>query len=368
MNELKQCTRCVLDTSVKEIDFDSDGVCNYCRSYDELMKNMPSGKEAEQELKKITQRIKNQGKRNTYDCIIGLSGGVDSTFLADLVVKLGLKPLAVHVDTGWNSEIAVKNIENAVKKLNLDLYTYVIDWEEMKDLQLSFFKASVPDCDVPQDHVFPAILHRIAKKFKIKNIISGHNNVTEYIIPRSWSYDSNDFTHISDIQSKFGTLRLKKYPRYTLFNKIWYFHVNKIRSWRLLNYVSYNKAEIKKYISNQLGWRDYGGKHYESRFTKFFQAYYLPEKFGIDKRKAHLSNLIVSGQITRDEALKELSLPLYDRKELEGEIEYIIRKLCITKEEWEKIMQSPPCEHSKYKSDKNLLFYKVYKFVSKRIK
>jgi N-acetyl sugar amidotransferase len=366
MNEIRQCTRCVLDTTVSDIVFDENGVCNYCHEYDKLMakKNV---EDSGRILERLICEIKQKGKNREYDCILGLSGGVDSSYLAVLAVKNGLRPLVVHVDTGWNSEIAVKNIENIIKKFNLDLYTVVIDWEEMRDLQLSFFKASVPDCDIPQDHVFPAILHKLAKKFKIKSILSGHNDVTEFIYPRRWGYDSNDLVHILNIHKKHGSKKLRRYPQYSFFQSIFDFHILGIRNYRLLNYTDYNKAEVKRYIIKELGWTDYGGKHYESRFTKFFQAYYLPTKFGIDKRKMHLSNLIVSNQITRDEALLELSKPLFDNIELEEEIDYVTRKLGISKDDWQNIMNLPLKGHDSFRKNSNTVFYKVYEFIKRNV-
>lgn len=366
---MQQCTKCVLDTTVENINFNEKGVCNYCREYDKIVQTIPIEKEAKEVLNQLVEKIKEDGRNKSYDCILGLSGGVDSTYLAYLVVILGLRPLVVHIDTGWNSEIAVQNIENVVNILNLDLHTHVIDWAEMKDLQLAFFKASVPDCDIPQDHVFPAILNKIAKENKIKHIISGHNIVTEYILPRNWSYDSNDLTHILDIHKKFGKIPLKKYPKYSLFDRMFIYRwIFPVKSHRLLYYVPYNKEEIKNFIQEKLAWRDYGGKHFESRFTKFFQSYYLPTKFGFDKRKAHLSNLIVSNQLTKDGALEELKKELFDVKELEKDIEYICKKLDITLEEWNEIMNLPLKKHQEYKSDYNKLWYKIYQKIREFLK
>lgn len=366
MGEYRQCTRCVLDTSVSDIIFDDNGVCNYCHDYVRVMSEAPQGKAAENEFKRLIDEIKKTGKNKEYNCILGVSGGVDSTYLAYLAAENGLKPLIVHVDTGWNSEIAVKNIENMVKKLGLDLYTEVVNWNEMRDLQLAFFKASVPDCDIPQDHVFPAILHKLARKYGIKSILSGHNNVTEYVYPKGWGYDSNDLGHLLDIHKKHGTVRLKKYPQFSYFQKALDRYVLGIKSYRLLNYVHYNKAQVKNHIANELGWRDYGGKHYESRFTKFFQAYYLPEKFNIDKRKMHLSNLIVSNQITRDEALSELSKPLFYPVELEQELDYVTRKLGISIDEWKKIMHLSCNSHSCYRRNCDKVFYRLYYLLKKK--
>lgn len=360
------CSNCVLDTTVSDIEFDDKGVCNYCRDYYLVEKGMPSGIKAKKELEQMVKRIKRDKGRSEYDCIVGISGGVDSTYLLYLVKQLGLNPLAVHIDTGWNSEISVNNVHELVKKLNIDLITYVIDWTEMKDLQLAFFRSSVPDCDVPQDHVFPAILHKIAWKKRIKHLISGHNVVTEYIIPRNWSFNSNDYSHIMDIHKKFGSKKLKKYPLLTPFKRfVFYKYIFKIQSHRPLNFIEYNKENIVQFISNELGWRSYGNKHEESRFTKFFQNYYLFKKFGFDKRKAHLSNLIVSGQIGKSEALEILNNPPYEEKWLSRELDYMLRKLGITKDEWKEIMENPPKNHNEYASDENLLFVKILRYLSK---
>jgi N-acetyl sugar amidotransferase len=364
INKIIQCQKCVLDTSVPDIIFDKKGICNYCHAYDKIIATIPIGDKAKLKLDSITKKIKNNGKNKEYDCLIGLSGGIDSTYLTHMIIELGLRPLVVHIDTGWNSEIAVKNIENIITKLNLDLFTYVVDWKEMQDLQLAFFKASVPDCDIPQDHVFPALLHKIAKQHNIKDIISGHNLVTEFISPQGWVYDSNDLPHLLDIHNKFGKNKLKKYPTISTFDRLVYYrYINPIKSHRLLYYIPYNKEEIKKFITDNLDWKDYGGKHFESKFTKFFQAYYLPEKFGFDKRKAHLSNLVISNQITKEEALKKLEKPLYDSKMLTEDIDFIIKKLGIDKDEWNEIMKLPLKNHSDYKTEKNIILYKFSVFV-----
>lgn len=366
-NENKVCSKCVLDTTVSDISFDNNGVCNYCHSYDEVIKAIPQGGAAKAALNNLVNTIKKDGKGKEYDCIIGLSGGVDSTYLAYLVKELGLRPLAVHVDTGWNSEIAVQNIENVVQKLDIDLYTVVIDWEEMKDLQRAFFKASLPDCDIPQDHVFPAVLNKIATQHGIKHSISGHNVVTEYVLPKPWVFDSNDLIHIKDVHSKFGSIKLNKYPTYSLFERlVVYKYIKPVKSHRFLYYIPYNKEEIKQYINENLGWRDYGGKHFESVFTKLFQAYYLPTKFGYDKRKAHLSNLIVSNQVTREEALQELEKPLYNSEELKTDLDFFLSKLDFSDQEWEEIMQLPKRKHSEFKTENQSTLYKIHKgFVNK---
>ena len=337
------CTRCIMDTTDPAIEFDEKGVCNHCRYFDNVQKKqMLDGEESRRRLDEIIEAIKKDSGNSEYDCIIGLSGGVDSTYVAFKVVELGLRPLAMHFDSGWNSELAVSNIENIVKKLDIDLVTFVVDWEEMRDLQLSFFKASVANCDIPQDHAFLAALYKTAVKNNIRYIVSGNNIATESVLPEAWGYSSRDLRHLEGIQKKFGKLKLKKFPRYNIFEyMIYYPYIKGIKVIQILNYLSYIKAEAKETITRELGWRDYGGKHCESVFTKFFQSYYLPVKFGYDKRKAHLSSLILSGQITREDALEEMRQEIYPSGRLKEDKEFVIKKLGITEKEFEGIMALP---------------------------
>lgn len=353
----QQCTNCIMDTTDPLIEFDDQGACNHCRNYQDYEKNWrKTGEEAKIALDQMVEQIKEDGKGNKYDCILGLSGGVDSSYLCYYAKKvLDLRILVVHVDSGWNSELAVNNIENIVTKLNIDLHTLVLDWEEMKDLQRSFFLASVPNCDTPQDHAFIAALYSEARKFNIHHILNGGNMATESILPTYWGYDAADSVHLKDVHKKYGKLKLKHYPFFTTFQQvILYPRIYKMNVHRPLELIDYNKEEVKQFLKVKLGWRDYGGKHYESRFTKFFQAHYLPEKFGFDKRIAHLSSLVVSGQMSREQALKEASAPLYDSVELEEDIEYIRKKLGFSEEEWQVIMNSAPKTEEHYATYKQL--------------
>jgi N-acetyl sugar amidotransferase len=354
--EFRRCTFTVMDNIADpDISFDDKGVCNYYHEYQQAAaKGVFPGKEGEEQLNKLAEKIKKEGKNKQYDCLIGLSGGVDSTYVAWLVKQLGLRPLAVHLDNGWNSELAVKNVENIISKCGFDLYTLVVNWEEFKDIQLSYLKASVVDIEVVSDHAIFATMYKLAKKYKTGYIISGTNIVTEYIMPPSWLYQKMDFSNLKDIHNKYGTKRLKTYPTFDFKKYVYYSAVLKLNPVSILNYVDYNKKEVKEKIKKELDWRDYGGKHYESIFTKFYQAYILPEKFHIDKRKAHLSTLICSGQMTREEALKELQQPLYPGQELKADKEYVLKKLGLTNEEFDAIMHLPIRKHQDFKTDVHL--------------
>ncbi len=373
MNPYRICTNCIMDTSDSEIRFDENGVCNYCNAFDaDVRKKLElaqSGKGMEA-LSGILNEIKRTGRNREYDCIVGVSGGVDSTYAAYNAVKLGLRPLAVHFDSGWNSELAVNNIENIVKNLNIDLYTFVADWPEMQDLQLAYFKASVSNCDIPQDHAFLGALYRVAVERRIQYIISGGNNATEFILPKTWGYNASDARNLKAIHRRFGTVKLKHYPSCSFFKRYLYYpYVKNIRIVRILDYLPYNKEEAKKIIIEKLGWRDYGGKHYESIFTKFFQAYYLPKKFGFDKRRAHLSSLIVSGQMTRENALREMEEPPSPPEKLKEDKEYVAKKLGITVEEFERILDTPIMSYKDFPSNdwlfrlKNSVLAHVRKFL-----
>jgi N-acetyl sugar amidotransferase len=348
------CSFTVLDNIADpNISFDKQGVCNYVYDYQRAEKeNVFKGIQAESKLKELVSKIKRDGEGKPYDCLIGLSGGVDSTYVAYLLHKHGLRPLAVHLDNGWNSELAVKNIENIVTKLNIDLFTLVIDWEEFRDIQRAYLKASVVDIEVVSDHAIFATMYKLAKEKRIGYIISGTNVVTEHIMPPTWLYSKMDFENLKDIHSKFGSIKLKTYPTFNFRKHVYYSAVLRLVPISILNYIEYNKAEVKKVITEELNWRDYGGKHYESVFTKFYQAYILPEKFKIDKRKAHLSTLICSGQMTRTEALAELEKPLYNQFDLKNDKEYVVKKLGISEKEFDEIMNLPIRAHDEFKSDR----------------
>lgn len=353
--EYQICSRCLMDTTDPDIVFDENGHCNHCTSAIKKLKYFAfiSDSERQQRLNEIKLEIKASGIGKKYDCLIGLSGGIDSSYLAFVVVKeLGLKPLAVHVDNGWDSELAVHNIENIVKKLNIDLYTWVIDWEEFRDLQRAYLKASVLDIEVLSDNAIVIAIHKLLKKYSLKYFLIGYNLNTESVMPASWLYSPKyDSYNIKAIYKKFGTgLKLKTYPLLNLFGYIHYRYFDFSRNINILNLVPYNKEEAKLLLKNELDWKDYGGKHNESKITRFYQSFILPSKFGIDKRRAHLSSLIVSGQISRDAALKEIATPPYDQRRLIEDQEYFLKKIGFSLEEFENIMNLPPQSHYNYLS------------------
>lgn len=340
-----------MDTSDCNISFDIDGICNHCKSYQErLNSRMYSQEERDEKLSSLINNIKSNSLNNDYDCIIGVSGGVDSTYVAYLTKKLGLRPLAIHFDNGWNSELAVSNIEKVLKKLEIDLLTYVIDWEEFRDLQKSFLYASTPDGEVPTDHAINALLFREASKRKIKYIINGMNFATESISVKSWAYGHSDWTYIKDVHSKFGKVKLKNYPFYNLFLLFYWTFFKNIKVISILNYVDYKKEQVMEIIQNELEWVYYGGKHYESVYTRFFQGYILPNKFGIDKRKGHLSDLIYSGQITRDDALIELEKTIYPSSLFNDDLIFVKKKFLLSDQEFDKIMASPIKSYKDFKN------------------
>lgn len=341
--EYQICTKCIMDTTDPEIQFDENGVCNHCKQYDETVKKEVHYDEVgQQEFKQLIEKIKNDGKNKKYDCIIGVSGGVDSSFMAYKVKELGLRPLALHLDNGWDSEFAVKNIENILKILDIDLYTHVIDWEEFKDLQVSFLRASTPDSEIPTDHAILAILYQVAVKEGLKYIITAHNVITEGYGVRAWSQGHGDWRYIKSIYKKIGKFKkLRTFPYYGILKFLYYKLFKRIRTIRILNYIPYNKKDAIQLIEKELNWNRYEGKHHESIYTSFLQSYILPRKFGFDKRKMHLSALIAAGQMTREKALEEMKKEIYSPEQLKRNKEYAIKKFELTEEEFEKIMSLP---------------------------
>jgi N-acetyl sugar amidotransferase len=356
MNQSKyiQCALSVMDTIADpDISFDKDGICNYYYEYKKSeAEHVITGEAGKIKVHSLADEIKLAGKNLQYDCIMGLSGGVDSTYVAYLAKQLGLRPLAVHFDNGWNSELSVMNIHNIITKLGFDLFTYVINWDEFKDIQLSYLNASVVDIEAITDHAIFATLYRIAGEKNIKYILSGTNVQTENTLPKSWIHPKTDHINIKSIHKKFGKIRLKTFPFMDAKVKRYYQKIKGVRSVSMLNYVDYNKEQVKKLIQKELDWRDYGGKHYESIWTRFYQGYILPTKFGIDKRKAHLSDLIFGGQITKEEALNELAKPIYDPVQQKMDYDFVLKKLNLSEEQFQELMSAAPRSHYEYDFEK----------------
>jgi len=346
----QMCRRCVMDTTDPDITFDNDGVCSHCHGFDTHTKPAwPSPQVGQLELERMLEKVRRYGQGKQYDCIIGLSGGIDSSYLAVKAVEWGLRPLVVHVDAGWNSELAVMNIEQICKRLKLDLVTHVVDWEEMQDMQLAFLRSNLANQDVPQDHAFFAALYGYATKAGIKYVINGSNFATESILPKSWGYNAMDATHVKAIHARFGRRKRGNFPIVSFFDLYFrYPFILKMEVLRPLNYIPYSKDDAIQILEKNYGWRYYGGKHYESRWTRFFQGYYLPYKFGYDKRKAHLSSLILSGQLSRDEALAELAKPLYDKTLLAEDKAFIAKKLGLKITELDALIEEPPSHFSQF--------------------
>ncbi len=348
------CKRCIMDTTDPDIIFNEEGICNHCMDYDAKAANFwKPGVEGRKEIDAIVAAIKEEQKDKEYDAVIGLSGGVDSSYLAYIAVKVfKLRLLAIHVDGGWNSELAVKNIENIVSKLGIDLYTEVIDWDEMRDLQVAFLHASVANQDVPQDHAFFAALYRKAIEHNIRFVLSGGNYSTESIMPFEWAYNAMDLTHLKAIHRRFGKIKLESYPTVNFYDYYFRFpYLKKMNVIRPLNYWPYNKQEAISILERELGFRYYGGKHFESRFTKWQQLQYRPAKFGYDERRAYLSSLILSGQMTRNEALSELSNFDYPDFQRTEDADYVQKKLGLNDEEFKALMKSPPKTFRDYPSE-----------------
>jgi N-acetyl sugar amidotransferase len=351
----RTCTRCIMDTTDPDVVFDAEGVCNHCRRYEIVAGQRIIPPERRQDrLAQLVTEIKDTGLGKPYDCVIGVSGGVDSTYVAWVVKDLGLRPLAVHLDNGWNSELAVANIEKTLNTLGIDLFTHVIDWEEFRDLQISFLKASTPDGEVPTDHAIFALLYKVAAKHGLKHIITGTNVISEAILPEKWGYGYFDWSYVKDVHRRFGTARLSTYPHFSLIDLFYYVFLRRIRMVSILNFIDYNKTEAMSILQKELSWVYYGGKHYESIYTRFYQAYLLPRKFNIDKRKAHYSNLILSGQMSRSEALEAMKEPVYPKDLLEQDREYAIKKLNLDEKSFEDIVALPKKTFLDYKNNRDV--------------
>lgn len=356
--EYQICTNCVMDTSDSMIEFDEHGVCDHCRGfYRDILPNWHTGESGRRELMRTVEKIKEAGRGKEFDCIMGMSGGIDSSYLTYIAKEeFDLRPLVFHVDAGWNSQIAVNNIEKLVDGLGLDLYTEVIDWGEMRDLQLAFFKSGVPHIDVPQDHAFFATMYDFAAKYRVKYILTGANYSTECVRnPKEWMYFQSDLSQLKDIHRQFGKRPLKSYPMTSvLWHRVYLRYVRGVTIVHPLNHIPYVKDEAMSLLTEKFGWQEYPQKHFESRFTKFYESYWLPVKFGFDTRRVQFSSLILTEQMTRDEAIEKLKSPAYDEATIAHDFEYIATKLGITVEELQGYMDAPNKTYKDYRSQESI--------------
>lgn len=363
----KQCSRCVMDTSDTEIVFDDKLLCNHCSSYLLQKNKLENGRNTiGDHLKMKILQIKESGRNKKYDCIVGVSGGADGCYSAYLCKQYGLRALLVHLDNGWNSTIAVENIKVIADKLQFDYESFVLDWQEFKDLQLSFLKASVPEIETPTDIAILGSLHKVANKYGVKHILMGCNYITEGILPKSWHYDAKDKKYVTNIHSTFGKVKLRSFPFFDFWTEAYNKFIKRTTIFYLLNYVNYDRKNAIA-ILKELGWKDYLEKHHESHFTKLVQTYILPVKFNIDYRKVFLSVSICNGDIIREDALTILKQTYYDKNKVGAEIEYVCKKLGITTLEFEKIMSLPTKTYKDYPNNERITsqIYKIYLFLTK---
>ena len=351
MNTYQICTRCVMDTTDPGISFDEHGHCSFCNGYlAERGTQAPSQKEELQQLETMVAAMKRRGRRKRYDAILGLSGGVDSSYLLYLAHQLGLRVLALHVDTGWNSEVAVRNIERICTKLHIQLHTIVMDWPSIKELQRAYLLSGVANLDVPQDHAFMSCLRKYARKHGIHYLLSGANHATEGSgSPFSQQKSYMDSKHMRSIYAAHGQKKsLRKYPMMSLPQAAW-MHLT-VHTVKLLDMLPYSKKDAIALLAREFEWEYYGGKHFESRFTKYFQSVYLPVKYSYDKRRHHLSCALLNGELTREDALAELSNPPCSQETAAEDEVYILKKLDITPEQWRQVLTSPPTPNDSYAS------------------
>ena len=355
--DYRECTFCVMDTTASDIVFDDDGVCNFCKgAKDRYTRICRLRSEGELDFGRLVASIRRHGGSRKYDCVMGVSGGVDSSYTAYLIKQAGLRPLAVHLDNGWNSELAVKNIQLLVERLGIDLFTYVIDWGEFRDLQRSFFKASVVDVELPTDHAIAACLYRQAVKWRTRDVILGSNTATESIMPKLWNHRKLDARNMKAIHRKFGRIRPKTFPWLSFTQRLWLHSFRRLRPIRLLDYVDYDKQEAEDLLAGELGWRPYTHKHGESTFTTFYQNYVLLRKFGYDKRRPHLSAMIASGQMTRQDAVRALEKSLLKGSDLRELYAFTVKKLGFDNDEFENYLAAPPRSHYDFPSDRSYYF------------
>jgi N-acetyl sugar amidotransferase len=343
-----------MDTSDSQIIFNSAGVCDHCVGFErDVLPNWHPNEKGAALFREIVAQIKASGKGKPFDCIMGMSGGLDSSYLLHLAVtEFGLRPLVFHVDGGWNTDLAVNNIQVLLDKLGLDLYTEVINWNEMRDFQLAFFKSGVPHLDIPQDHAFVATLYHFANKHGIKYILNGGNYSTECVRnPKEWLYYGTDMAQLRDIHGKFGTIPLRTYPfSSVLFHKVYLRYIRGVQVVKPLNLMPYTKEHASKVLADTYGWRPYPQKHFESRFTRFYEGYWLPTRFGYDTRRVQYSSLIQTGQMTRVEALERLKQPAYNPATIDEDFEYIATKLGISVQELRGYHEMPLKTYKDYRN------------------
>lgn len=364
----QQCTRCVMDTSAEGIVFDKDGVCNYCTNFLDKSHKILTTIE-QKNLNSLVHQIKQEGRSKQYDCIVGVSGGVDSSWALYHAVKLGLRPLAVHMDNGWNSELAQHNIANLVNILGVDLYTHVIHWEEYRSLMQSFFDADVIDVELLYDNAMLALNYQMAKKYHVNYILSGSNHRTEGIqVPKNWNWFKLDKCNIRAINQNLQNVEMKTYPSIGTLDYVRYTFIHRIQWVAFLDYLNYRKEEALSTLHKEVAYKPYPYKHYESIFTRFYQGFILPNKFGIDKRKIHFSTLIMSGQMDRKDALEDLkTIPYPSLQALEDDQEYFLKKMRWKREVLDDYIARPSVSHHQFASEKKLYdgLLRIYKFFSR---
>lgn len=362
--EYQICSYCVMDTTDQYIIFDENGRCNHCKDFERTLEKIKNQKSNTNYIDTLIKKVKS--KRKNYDCLVGISGGVDSCYTLYLCVKWGLKPLVIHMDNGWNSEIAVSNIKKIVKKLGVDYISYVLNWEEFREIQKAFLKSSIVDLEMPTDIAIAASLYKTAVKYNIKYIISGGNYSAEGILPLTWGYHVlKDIKLYKHIVKKYSDIKIKTVPNIGLWKEIYYKFFRGIKYLYPLNYIDYHKDEAREFLKKEFDWQDYGGKHHESRITGFWQSYVMPVKYNMDYRRATLSSQIVSGQITREKALKILENIAYDPEKIDSEKDYIAKKYRLSRQELDKYLNLPPKTYKDFPNQKKLIIFMhdLYRFL-----
>lgn len=359
----KQCVRCVMDTTDPDIRFDKDGFCNHCTKLLIRKQSLPiEDADIDKQFLKVVAHVKKKGQGKKYDCVLGISGGLDSCYTAVLLHKLGLRVLLVHMDNGWDTAGSVLNIQSLVNRNLFDYESNVLDWEEFRDLQVAFLRASVVEAETPTDVAVIATIYRVAEKYGIKYIFSGSNIATEGILPKKWHYNAIDLRFFKGVHRQFGKIPLKKFPIFGFWHLVRYKFLKRVKMIYPLNAVPYSINAALTTVQKELNWKNYGSKHHESKFTAFIHSYFLPLKFNIDYRKATLSSRICIGEITREAALLELQKSPYNPDTIQSDIDYICKKLDLSADEFTRILQAPPKTHKDYPNSAKFveMFYKIY--------